>query len=106
MTRKKATRKKPGPQPGFQPAVNQRRALAKLEAITTGAFNAITEPTAQASTDPLQRSRDIRSMVGEELRSYARQIGVNGRDVTTLTDDRLRQNCMLVVNSRLEELME
>lgn len=55
--------------------------------------------------DPLQRSREIRTMGHEELRAYARQIGVRRRDIDELTEDRLRQNCMLTVAALVEAYM-
>ncbi len=55
--------------------------------------------------DPLQRSREIRTMGHEELRAYARQIGVRRRDIDELTEVRLRQNCMLTVAALVEAYM-
>lgn len=101
MTRKHTgERGRPGPKPGFQPAVNVRRieARAAVEQV-------VPQPRVE-SKDPLQRSRDIKAMQGEELRAYATQIGINRRDVAALSEDRLRQNCMLHVTSLLDELME
>lgn len=59
-----------------------------------------------ASRDPLQRSRDIGRMDHDELRAYAKQIGVPQRDIEHLTLDRLRQNCALTVASLIEAYME
>ena len=55
-----------------------------------------------ASRDSLQRSRDIGRMDHDELRAYAKQIGIRQRDIDDLTLDRLRQNCMLTVASLIE----
>lgn len=56
--------------------------------------------------DPLQRSRQIATMPHDELRDYARQIGVRQRDIDDLSLDRLRQNCMLTVARLVEAYME
>lgn len=56
--------------------------------------------------DPLQRSREIASMDHDELRAYAKQIGVRQRDIEELSIDRLRQNCMLTVASLVEAYTE
>lgn len=97
MTGHRRVRRKSGPVKGFQPAVNVRRAAAKALAAAQAA------PT---RADPLQRSRNIMGMQREELEAYARQIGIRERDVTELSDDRLRQNCMLTVGSLLEALTD
>ena len=56
--------------------------------------------------DPLQRSREIRTMPVAELKHYAKQIGVRQRDIDELTEDRLRQNCMLTVAALVEAYTE
>lgn len=95
----KANRGRPGPKPGFQPAVNLRRAAVKPPPPAILA----TEPNHK---DPLQRSRQIRTMPLAELRQYATQIGVRKRDVDELSEDRLRQNCELTVRSLVEAMTE
>ena len=56
--------------------------------------------------DPLQRSRDIATMPHDELRTYAKQIGIRARDIEDLTETRLRQNCMLTVTALVEAYTE
>lgn len=102
MTKKKAARGKPGPKPGFQPAVNLRRAAAAMKPPPP-AILAAAEPIHK---DPLQRSRQIRTMPLAELRQYAKQVGVRQRDIDELSEDRLRQNCELTVRSLLEAMTE
>ena len=36
---------------------------------------------------------DVNSIAGDELKGYARFLGITQRDVDGLTEDRLRQNC-------------
>ncbi len=52
------------------------------------------------------RSVDIDSLQGDALRTYAKRIGVSGRDCADLTEDRLRQNCKLFLNQHFMALME
>lgn len=99
---KKKARRKSGPKPGFQPAVNIRRAEAKALAAAQAAAAAEIRP----HKDPLARSKDIKGMSHDELRVYGKQIGVRQRDIDELSEDRLRQNCHLTVASLLEALME
>jgi hypothetical protein len=66
-------------------------------------------PVAQASrVVSAQRleSRDIDSLAGEDLKAYARSIGIRERDVGYLTEDRLRQNCKAHVAHHIEFLTE
>ena len=104
MTARLAQPGKRGPKPGFIPAVNLRR-MAGDDAPKAA------QPEAQPAAvvhhkDPLQRSREIRTMALPDLKAYAKQIGVRQRDIDELTEDRLRQNCMLTVASLVAAYME
>lgn len=48
------------------------------------------------------QSRNVDALTGDELRDYARRIGVQRRDCEGLTEDRLRQNCKLFIASYFE----
>ena len=100
MTRRKAPheRQRPGPKPGFRQvqAVN-------IAPTTTPVLDRPVLVTARPS-DPLQRHRDMQSMDEPELRAYALQVGVSKRDAQTLPMDRLRVNCVHVINALIEEL--
>lgn len=50
------------------------------------------------------KSRDIDSLSGEDLRSYAREIGMTRRDVAELGDDRLRAGCKSHLARHFEDL--
>ena len=63
-------------------------------------------PLPSMHRDPLQRGREIRTMPVAELKHYAKQIGVRQRDIDELTEDRLRQNCMLTVAALVEAYTE
>lgn len=54
--------------------------------------------------DPLQRNRNMALMSEAELREYALQVGVPKRDAQSLSVDRLRQNCALVLQAYIEDL--
>ena len=108
---------KRGPKPGA--AAAKKAAAAALVAVAASVSPAVAaalpeiqtaaqrEPVAPApSRDPLQRSRDIGTMTGADLKAYAKQIGVRQRDIDELTEDRLRQNCMLTVNALVEAYTE
>lgn len=116
---------KRGPKPGA--AAEKKAAAAALVAVAVAASAAPADihaspaaPAAQEqqvaaqvetpgrapSRDPLQRSRDIGTMPVAELKAYAKQIGVRQRDIDELTEDRLRQNCMLTVNALVEAYTE
>lgn len=49
-----------------------------------------------------QKSVPVDSLGGDELRHYARGLGISQRDVDGLSEDRLRQNC----KARIFESME
>jgi hypothetical protein len=51
-------------------------------------------------------SVDVDSLSGDALRAYARRAGVSPRDVAGLTEDRLRQNTKLVIQTHFELLSE
>lgn len=110
MTRKKAVRGKPGPKPGFQPAVNTRRTLAKLAKITTGAFENVTAPTdeaayiAQVRKDPMRMAKRLREMSHAEMRLYAKGVNIPQHNIDELTQDKLMQNCIMQVGTILEAL--
>ncbi len=46
-------------------------------------------------------SRSISDMSGDVLKAHARKLGIQERDVVGLSEDRLRQNCMVMVNESL-----
>lgn len=119
-----------GPKPGFKRAA-QAAALALAQAASAQASQPVAPAAVVAAPskppepppppaeqpvlptqerrvlrDPLQRAREIKTMQGDELRDYARLVGVQERDVTGLSEDRLRQNCMLLINAQIEALTE
>lgn len=104
MTTRLANPGKRGPKPGFMPLVNVRR-LADGNAPKTAPPE---EPPVASPRhkDPLQRAREIRTMPMADLKDYAKQIGVRQRDIDELTEDRLRQNCMLTVAALVEAYTE
>ena len=59
--------------------------------------------TAGAATPPpgFAVSRSISDMSGDVLKAHARKLGIQERDVSGLSEDRLRQNCMVMVNESL-----
>jgi hypothetical protein len=110
-------RRKPGPKPGSkrQPA-QQAAAVETLppqaEAQTTAEPAPVPPappaPVVEAAPaqriDPLQRHRNIQTMSEDELRVYARQVGVSQRDANELSVDRLRVNCVHMVHAIIAEL--
>lgn len=64
-------------------------------------------PTSAIPVVRLQREEPIRgaveNMSGETLKRYARQIGIQQRDVDNLTEDRLRQNCKAMIFAAMED---
>lgn len=78
----------------------------------------VMEPPAVAAVAPAQpvpaqpapddrtpwQSRNVDALAGDELRAYARRIGVQRRDCEGLTEDRLRQNCKLFIANYFEML--
>ena len=95
--------------PGEAPAVCAEPTVATESwqvvplAPAVDASDVVSPATAPISScDPLQRSREIRTMGQDELRAYAKQVGVRQRDIDELTQDRLRQNCMLTVAALVE----
>ena len=82
-------------------------APAAVAAWPVAPVQSITQPAMVVRHhDPLQRSRDIATMPHDELRTYAKQIGVRARDIEDLTETRLRQNCMLTVTALVEAYTE
>lgn len=49
-------------------------------------------------------SRSVNDMAGDELKAYARKIGVTERDVQGLSEMRLRQNCLVMVHEVLDSI--
>jgi hypothetical protein len=107
-----------GPQPGFKAARDAAKAAAAA-AVEAAALAAKLETEqakpAQVSTwtddkarwpNPLQSGRRLNEMFGEDLRSYARRIGVRPVDVEFLAEERLRQNCALKLREIVESLTE
>jgi len=47
-------------------------------------------------------SNSVRDMAGDELKAYARKVGVAERDVQLLSEERLRQNCIVMVNEAMD----
>jgi hypothetical protein len=48
------------------------------------------------------QSCNVDALAGEELRAYAKRIGIQRRDCEGLTEDRLRQNCKLFIANYFE----
>lgn len=48
-------------------------------------------------------SRSIQDMTGDTLKAHARKVGISERDVNGLSEDRLRQNCMVMAVEMLED---
>lgn len=99
MTRRKAPHEKlkPGPKPGFK-RVQQEPPQACAQATLRWLDDA-------PARDALQRHRNMDLMGEDELRDYAVQIGVQPRDAATLAPDRLKQNCRLVLDAVIEDLV-
>ena len=108
MTLPHGERNRPGPKPGSKraSAAPNTKVDVALVPKPPSSGEQITMAENKGTRDPLQRSRDIRSMFGDDLKAYAKQIGVRPRDIEELTEERLRQNCMLVVASLIEHLTE
>lgn len=74
----------------------------------------VMEPPAVPAAAPVQpapedcrpwQSRNVDALGGDELRAYARRIGVQRRDCEGLTEDRLRQNCKLFIANYFEMIV-
>lgn len=50
-------------------------------------------------------SVDIDALHGDDLKRYARQVGVTQRDVDLLTEERLRTSCRVMVEQQFAALM-
>ena len=102
MTRRKAPHEKlkPGPKPGFKRVQQEPPQAAAAPAVPQAVADA-----PRQSRDALQRHRNMDLMGEDELRDYAVQIGVQPRDAATLAPDRLKQNCRLVLDAVIEDLV-
>lgn len=49
-------------------------------------------------------SRSVSDMSGEELKAHARKMGIAERDVQGLSESRLRQNCMVMIQEVLDSI--
>ena len=67
---------------------------------------AVSELTAADSRQPFSFAitRSVKDMAGEDLKAYARKVGISERDVTGLSESRLRQNCMVMAHENLENI--
>lgn len=63
-------------------------------------------PVTFASIDVMRRGNNVREMAGDPLKDYARTLGITARDIDFLTEERLRQNCLLRLAERHAALME
>jgi hypothetical protein len=72
----------------------RRKAADPLPLVTGGAPVQTAGVTASSQPADASRHRSVRDMAGEELRTYARKLGILERDVTGLTEERLRENCL------------
>lgn len=76
-------------------------ATTQLAAVLTTPAASLAQPEPQFTREDFRRSVD--DMSGPLLHAYARQIGIQQRDVDNLTEDRLRQNCKLRIAERFED---
>jgi hypothetical protein len=78
----------------------------RKSAKETASSEAVFESTPAESTQPFSFAvtRSIKDMVGEDLKAYARKVGVSERDVIGLSESRLRQNCMVMAHENLENV--
>ena len=49
-------------------------------------------------------TRSVKDMAGEDLKAYARKVGISERDVIGLSESRLRQNCLVMAHENLENI--
>lgn len=63
-------------------------------------------PVTFGSLDVLRRGNNVKEMSGQSLKDYARILGILPRDIDFLTEERLRQNCLLRLAERHAQLME
>lgn len=81
-----------GSGPAKQPKAQQWPAKAPAVAAMPGpAKDEMTHPT------------DVDRMSGNHLKAYAKKVGVVQRDIDTLSDDRLRQCCKLMLADAYED---
>jgi len=78
----------------------------RRSAKETASTEAVFEYTPAESVQPFSFAvtRSIKDMVGEDLKAYARKVGVSERDVIGLSESRLRQNCMVMAHENLENI--
>ena len=105
MTRKKANRGKPGPKPGYMPAVNLRPRAATIartleRSLEDDAY------VAAVRKDPIRSGRGLRTMPYAELKLYAKGIDIPQHNIDELTPERLMQNCLMKVGTIVEALTE
>lgn len=48
------------------------------------------------------KNKSVDLMAGDELKAYAKKVGISQRDIDGLTEDRLRQNCKVRIYESLE----
>lgn len=64
----------------------------------------------RSATDPAPSgagfavSRSVNDMTGDDLKAYARKVGIAERDVQGLSEMRLRQNCLAMVHEVLDSI--
>lgn len=63
----------------------------------------ITPPAAVAPIDTGTIRGSVDDMSGDKLKRYAKQVGVQQRDIDGLTEDRLRQNCKAMIYAAMED---
>lgn len=71
-----------------------RRSVPKPEALASG-----------SNTPPVKSfaiSRSVESLSGDALKDHARKIGVTERDINGLSEERLRQNCLVMIHEVLD----
>lgn len=91
-----------------------RRVLGMQEARAQDAAPAVAEPPAPPAErasrslrwSDYPRSADIRTMPLDDLKVYAKRVGVPTKDIEGLSEDRLRQNAMLATTAFLESIAE
>lgn len=78
----------------------------RKSANETASSEAVFESTPAESVQSFSFAvtRSIKDMVGEDLKAYARKVGVSERDVIGLSESRLRQNCMVMAHENLENI--
>lgn len=122
MTRRKKVRGKPGPKPGFMPAVNLRRAEERAAGPGLLGVLGVTLPKppskrevreaeeqayiAAVRKDPIRGSKDLRTMEHAQMKLYAKGLSIPQFNIDDLPVERLRQNCLMKVATIVEALTE